>query len=321
MNVNDDNLVIQLQARSPNCLSLARVAPPTLKSYQKGLAGFLSFCQRNFPFLGSDCALDDALSEYGNALFRANSRRGNRQTFINAVMCVELYLPHLRKMLQRSRAVYGGWDKRVAAKSPPPFPLAIVCLIVFFFRDRQLAPMALAVLIGFHAMIRRGEVCLLTWNDIILPGDPRLMNFSSSSPVAGLLVRKAKGGLLQFVPLRDSHLISLLVQAKASKRPSSLVLTISADQFRSLLDIAVDHLGFGNVGYVAHSLRHGGATHYYMLQVPVPDIKMMGRWKCPKSLDRYVLAGRGLLLANTFSSTQQAHMHASLRRFGNLQAW
>ena len=70
----------------------------------------------------------------------------------------------------------------------------------------------------------------------------------------------------------------------------------TATSYRLVFKSVVLSLGLGHVGYVPHSLRHGGATHLHMLRWSVDDILIRGRWVAHKSARIYIQSGRALLL-------------------------
>jgi len=71
---------------------------------------------------------------------------------------------------------------------------------------------------------------------------------------------------------------------------------LSASQFRRFFKVALADLGLSPF-YVPHSLRHGGATHDYVLGLTLEESMVRGRWVSTKSARRYVQMGRSLLLS------------------------
>lgn len=304
--------------RSPECLSLRRVNNATLTSYSEAVAKFIHYCTETASVPRSKEQLDVFLAEFGNYLYQANHRRGQRQTFVNAVMGAELFCPHLKGHLQISRAVFAGWDKVEPRKSPPPIPEALLSVLVLLLRAAGFSDEALGVFLTFHALLRIGEIVRLKWDDILLPGDCRLPN-SSTTPMGGVLIRIAKTGPRQFVPLSNQLLLCFLTRAKGQHSRSSNVVTATAKDLRRLYDWALEEAGCQHLGFVFHSLRHGGATSMYLKQVDMATIQATGRWKQTKTCASYVQAGRGLLLATNYPSNTLRAMGNGARRLGRLQ--
>ena len=75
------------------------------------------------------------------------------------------------------------------------------------------------------------------------------------------------------------------------------------DQLRKALAQALTGLGLGDgndrgLHFSWHSCRHGGASRAFLLNRPMSDILLRGRWKAESSGRHYVQAGRQLLIGS-----------------------
>lgn len=290
------------------------VKQATLKVYDKEVEKFLFYCEEFEVSVSSVRGIDIALATYGNDLFAESSARGRRQAFVNCVMGVEKYLPYLKHKLLKSRAVYNGWSRLIPANSPPPMPLSVILVIVFLFYVSRLPEVGVSLLLAFHAYLRIGELCALRWRDVFLPGDPRLP--SGQEHFAGILLRHTKTGDLQFVPISWPFLILLLRRAKRGSSAASHVCPLSPVRLQRALDTSLQLIGCGSMGFVPHSLRHGGATHDFMAGVDPARIQLKGRWRSRKSFLRYLQAGRGLLLALETPTGLREKLRCAVRSLG-----
>lgn len=250
-------------------------------------------------------------------MFAQSSTRDGRLNFINAVMGVELFLPHLQKRMLKARAVFQGWDRLQPAKSPQPLPFGIVVVVTLLFQLAGSPKVGLSCLLAFHGYLRVGELCSLRWKDVFLPGDRRLP--SAEGRVSGLLIRQAKTGKLQFVPLSWLFLVRLLEREKNEQSPRSFVCPLKPNRFRKALRTALEQIGCGGMGFVPHFLRHGGATYDFMTGSDPATIQLKGRWRGRKYCLRYVQAGRGLVLSLELSSKLKEQISCAVRRLGCLQ--
>ena len=57
-------------------------------------------------------------------------------------------------------------------------------------------------------------------------------------------------------------------------------------------------IGLGATPYVPHSLRHGGATHDFLLGRGIEHVQFRGRWQSMESSRRYIQTTRALLVQN-----------------------
>ena len=118
------------------------------------------------------------------------------------------------------------------------------------------------------------------------------------------MVRRAKTGINQFVPITNRHLISALrsfVLHHRHKRPK-FVFPYAYRALSSVLRDLISFFSLENCGYTLHSLRHGGATSAYLNGVPFADIAFRGRWASHGTCKRYLDAQRGALIRVSMSS-------------------
>lgn len=315
----EQNDYLSRLAQVPECLSFLRVNKSTLLTYRKAVDEFLAFCSGRKLAAHSRRRVDDHLADFGNALYRDNSRRGQRQLFINAVMGVELLDPHLKGHLLRSRAVYAGWDKVAPGSSPPPIPVGLLAVLIFYIRGTGNRCAGLGILLAFHALLRIQELLRLTWADVLLPGDCRLPHSCRQGRSGGVLIRIAKTGVLQFVPLVDETLLGFLEKTKPMHAAHHKVVPLTAPELRQIYEEALLHAGCATLGYVFHSLRHGGATNMFLQGCEMGTIQATGRWKQTKTCSVYVQAGRGLLLGTQFAPATLHAMNQAVRRLEHLQ--
>lgn len=290
----------------------------TLRIYNKEVLKFLFYCEEFGIHVTSLRGMDNALATYGNGLFAESRSRGSRQAFVNCVMGVEKFLPYMKQKLVKCRAAYNGWGLLTPTKSPPPLPLSVLLVVSSLFYVAGLPDVGVSLVLAFHTYLRIGELCALRWRDVFLPGDSRL----SGTPVcgrerfAGILLRHAKTGNLQFVPISWPFLIHLLRRARRRHDASSRVCPLSPARLRKALHTGLQLIGCGEMGFVPHSLRHGGATYDFMAGVDPSTIQLKGRWRSRKSFLRYLQAGRGLVLALDLPARVGEKLPGAVRRLG-----
>ena len=148
-------------------------------------------------------------------MFAANPRRGKLQLFRNTLYGMAFLLPTLRGTLLAALQAARGWNNLVPPHSPPPLSRDIVsaCAAILWKVGRKSA--SGAILCAFHAFLRARELCPICWRDLCFPGDPRLSDFSEQAR-SGLVVRSAKTGTDQYVPLSDVVLLRCLRSMKRS---------------------------------------------------------------------------------------------------------
>lgn len=166
--------------------------------------------------------------------------------------------------------------------------------------------------------MRADEVCRLRPHDICFEDDVRLSDFHSSR--AGCVVRDAKTGKNQFVPLSDLTLLRRLKRFVNSLKPNSTTLfRFSYARLSAVFQDALSHFSLTRHGYRLHSLRHGGATFEWLHKTPLEDVMMKGRWESDKSCKRYLNAGKALLVRTSLSQTSTALIERFASRWGAKQ--
>ena len=116
-----------------------------------------------------------------------------------------------------------------------------------------------------------------------------------------------KTGRRQAVIVESSEVAAILVAWRDAHRAQGLseeaLLFPAPDQLRKALAQALQGVGLaeGNdrgLHFSWHSCRHGGASRAFLLNKPMSDILLRGRWKAESSGRHYVQAGRQMLIGS-----------------------
>ena len=135
--------------------------------------------------------------------------------------------------------------------------------------------------------------------DVVLPDDPRM---GRAHTAMAICLAKTKTGKDQSVsPDRQSVCAVLCAWVRRFPRAvaatNPLIFAFSPDYYRRALRYACVELGVEHCHYVAHSLRHGGASADFLENGSVERVMFRGRWKSMESLRTYVQSARALLAA------------------------
>ena len=278
-----------------NILWEARVKPATAASYRKAVAEFVEWLDDVDASPSSSFELDMAMSSWFQELYLDNDGKG-RSKASKALFGVILRLPHLRDKFPGARQALRGWEKLVPSQSYPPMPWGVALVVAARLWARLGPSFGVATILAFHCYLRVGELCNLRFRDVALPGDLRL----AGSDDVVLRLPKTKTGPNKWATVRSPFVEALLLSFLKSRgpgHPEDFVFGFSSPRFRKEFKLACRDLGLGDVGFVPHSLRHGGATHDFNMGVPIEDILHLGRWASTKSARHYIQSGRASLLA------------------------
>jgi integrase len=245
--------------------------------------------------------VDQRMAEYIDALF---TQRGSYEYAVQAVFGLIHRHPPIKQYLGEARMRLRGWKRLKTGKSHPPITWELTCVFAATMSRWGRHAEAVATLVAFDCFLRVGELTRITYDDVGMPNDPR-MGGAHAQMVIRLAVTKT--GLNQSVSVENEVVRrTLLVYLRAYPfMARDRIFSFSPTSFRRTIREVADALGLHRVPFVPHSLRHGGATHYYFRGVSIEDIMFRGRWVVLESTRRYITTARALLLMNSIPS----HLH------------
>jgi len=100
------------------------------------------------------------------------------------------------------------------------------------------------------------------------------------------------------VPVLEPQVRTLLQDLikRTSTKPTDMLFPFTPDHFRRAMHSACADLGL-SPRYVPHSLRHGGATHYFhVLNMSMETVLHRGRCASSESARRYIQMGVAMLM-------------------------
>lgn len=154
--------------------------------------------------------------------------RGEARTVIaDSLSGLQFYWPELRGSLRQSWRMFRNWRRVEApARAPPITPLIVASMIVLAVQRNQLA-FAVLVALGFHGLLRTGELLSLQFQDIEFTRQCGVVSLKSSK--SGL-----RAGAEEAVAVRDSltlqlihTLVAMPILDKRSEPPFKLTLHFS----------------------------------------------------------------------------------------------
>jgi integrase len=286
---------------SGDLLRDAALSSGTLRNYKKNFTWFLEhegFTLRRFLDLPAE-RVDQALCNFINFLFAS----GKNKTYANQAFYGAVHIrPDLRVRLAlpRSQQSLRGFHRLQASVPHPPLTWELTVAIAVTLARSGYHGHAFAMLLAFDCYLRVGEFTRLRCSDVAFPQDARM---GSAHRHTLLRLRVTKTGKEQSVTVRDPAVVALLhiwvahVSREGHGRPDGFLFQFTAEHFRRHMHRAAEVLGVGHVGYVVHSLRHGGATRDHMEGMLLADVMARGRWAAHKSALHYIQKGPAYLAA------------------------
>ena len=169
---------------------------------------------------------------------------------------------------------------------------------------------AVLVRVGFHCLLRPGELCKLVVEDLYFP------QTTWDTPMCVLRLRDPKNraslGRFQFAIVRDTSLIKWLRWLTDGCAPQTKLWAGSGAKFAKTFKHLLSLLGLDRLGFTAGSLRPGGATKAFVEGMSIANLKYLGRWRLEHSLESYVQEAMAQLTHSRLTETEQSSIHAML---------
>ena len=271
----------------------AGFAPGTIKKYRPAVHRFLNWCHTTGSDAQTDDDLDELLADYFQQHHTENGGKGKSLAAVT-LAGIRMYLPRLKTpSLPTASAVCARWNKSKPPVSYPPLTWDLTVVIALQLIRGGHFRFGVATLVGFHCLLRVGELTSLRREHFADHKDARL---GAEYRKALVSIEKAKTGRYQSVTVDDPVVRQLLSDIVAKTKPGARLFPGGADGYRKAFKSACASLGLSEK-YVPHSLRHGGATRMHIAGVPIADILIRGRWKSTESAKTYIKMGPALLMA------------------------
>lgn len=275
----------------------ASLSARTVDRYRKAVLQFLDWCDSYNLDPSSPLLLDDAITNFIHFLYESGRGKALAQSVLYGI---HFYIPQWKQLLPLAAKAITGWDKRSPSQSYPPLTWDLAVLIAVRLARSASFAMGVGLLLAFDCFLRLNELTAISSFDISDTSEARL-----GSQFQGMHIRLAatKTGREQSVRVNDPAVESLVRQLLHSRRRKPF--PFSAEEFRRCFHRACDGLHLPP-GFVPHSLRHGGATMWFLQGRSMEDIMHRGRWSSSKTARRYVQAGRALLIKQNIPAAVKA---------------
>jgi integrase len=272
----------------------AAIAPSTHYKYNRSLDKFLHYTRLSLSaLLRRPARVIDVL--FSNYLEYEFHHHGSYHNSCHALNGLIFRCPRLRMKLGETRLRLRGWRRLYKHKSHPPFTWEITLLFASVMAKWGHHAEAVGMLLSFHCYLRVGELTRLVYSDVLMPNDPRA---GSAHTDMALRLQFTKTGAEQSVSI-ESRLIARVLRGYLAAFPflsDSHIFPFSPSSFRHLISQVASSLGMGDIPYVPHSLRHGGATYDFLRVRSIEQIMFRGRWVSMESARRYVQTCKALLI-------------------------
>ena len=215
--------------------------------------------------------IDDTICEW----IEAQWARGESVNFIaDSLSGLHFYWPELRGRLREAWRLFKQWRRVETPSRAPPITQLLVRAIVCRAVQQGDIRFACLIALGFHALLRTGEILALRFCDIEFNQHQGVLSLSASK--SGI-----RTGAKEAVALRDKVTLQLLDAFWTCQRhfPGQRLWPFTAQRFREVFRSHLQFFRLCHFEYKPYSLRRGGATFLLQCGVPLEAILLRGRWK------------------------------------------
>lgn len=218
----------------------------------------------------------------------------------DTVAAVQDLYPFLRGHLPGAWRLLKTWSSNELPNRAPPLPLEALRAMSghALFANQPL--FALSLLLGFHGLLRAGELLGIRKQHVVQAG-PR----SPAVISLGLTKSGKRAGASESVTIREEETLRRLWQWLMTP-DSPTLLCGTAHSWRKAFN---DCLSSCHLDFRPYSLRRGGATMYFGRHGSLDRLLVQGRWASSKTARIYINEGLAVLaeLRIAFNRTAQAY--------------
>ena len=263
------------------------VQPVTRMRYHESLQSFFDYLKREglvLPRLRD--LLDPIVSDYLEFLWSEGEGRAKASTFLASL---QDYDPKLKGMLPGSWRLMKAWTIHEVPVRAPPLTESVLKAMVGWAIFNDQSSFALSLLVGFHGLLRTGELLSLqAWQIHMVNGtSPAVINL-------GLTKSGQRQGAAESVTISDQVVLTQLWAWK-QRVSAHTFLTEKPHVWRSTFSECLSSLKLASWEFRPYSLRRGGATHYFVKFGSLDRVLLMGRWTALKTAKIYLNSGLAML--------------------------
>ena len=263
------------------------VQPVTRKRYEEARESFYEWLRSERILLPSSAyQLDFVVADYLEALWAQGKGRSEGSNILAGLQDAQ---PHLKGKLKMSWRLMKTWATHEVPNRAPPLALDCLYVIVGYALFKKWHTFALSLLLGFHALLRTGELLALKARHVSIasPKGPAVVSL-------GLTKSGKRQGVAESVTIHSDDVCRRLFQWKSAASPDML-LCGQSHQWRKRFADVIKAVKFDRFDFRPYSLRRGGATHLFQVQGRFDALLVLGRWQAAATARIYINSGLAVL--------------------------
>jgi hypothetical protein len=273
--------------RQLGTLKSLTVQPVTRARYEQARNDFYQWLRsENLILPHSAKQLDLVVSDYLEFLWAKGKGRTEGSNILAGLQDAQ---PHLKGNLKQSWRLMKAWVTHEVPNRAPPLSLDCLYVMVGYSLFKEWTTFALSLLLGFHGLLRTGELLSVRAKHISVatPKGPAVVSL-------GLTKSGKRQGSAESVTVHSEDVCRRLYQWK-TQVTSETLLTGASHSWRKRFADVLEAVGFQNLDYRPYSLRRGGATNHFSMHGRFDSLIVLGRWQSASTARIYVNEGMSVL--------------------------
>ena len=280
----------------------------SLRCYKKALNNFFTWLEEEeIPLPSKYTKLDLLVARYLEHLWLDDAHLTYAGHTLSAF---RRFYPQLRFRLPTAKQYFANWKSSHVCKQAVPMPAEVAMALTGLAIECGEVRFGTALLLGFLAFMRTGEIVNLQMTDIAL-------FVREGQIIVALPSTKTSKKQIDSIAVTDPFVCSLLFEVKRFSPDGSLV-QCTPNMFRAKLVRFCQFLELGPCQFTAYSIRRGGASFAFANGEPFDQLLLRGRWQSVKTARIYLDTGRASLVQLSLPQRCERlldRFSASLRNF------
>ena len=255
--------------------------PMTITRYRRQINCFFEYLSDNDLDLPVDFDdLDETVGEFINHLYQDDYPINYGNDLLSGL---KRFFPKCRRHLETSSTYMRSWNKTVGRRRALPLPSELLIAMAMLALLRNKRRTALALLVGFSALLRTGEVLSLCKSTMAVHGKGTLLSISLPDSKSG-----HRRGELEQVLIHDPLIIRLAENVLEDMAQNDNLLDMSYREFARTITELAACFGCTDPTLTPYCLRRGGATWHFTKYQCYDTTQELGRWTSAKTAKQYI---------------------------------
>ena len=243
------------------------ITEKTRLRYEKAVAGVLPVLEN----LNDLLSLDEVLCDWIEVQWVKGTSLND---IADTLSGLHFFWPEIKGRIREAWRYFKSWRRIESPVRATPLTCELARAFVAHAVEHERVAYALLLALGFHCLLRAGELLNLRFGDIDFRDEVGVVSLRASK--TGL-----RTGAMEAVAVREPLVLQLLatVYSVTPHFAGDLIWPHSAQRFREQFRASCSFFHVDHLNYKPYSLRRGGATLLLQFNTPLEIILVRGRWR------------------------------------------